>query len=334
MVIGLTGGSGFIGTHFVQEYMSRDDFIRILDIAPPPIKYPADRVHYIQGDIRDKNCAKEFCQGLDCIIHLAAAHHDFGVSREVFYDVNQNGTRSICNAASQSRIQKIVFFSSVAVYDPSGAQITESTLPSPVNDYGASKLAAESEILSWAKAEAVRSAVIIRPAVVFGPGNKANMYNLISQIAKGRYLFNFGNGRNIKSLVYVKNLVDFVLFLLDHPTAAQNTVEIFNYIDSPQLTIRETIETIHQSIDKPMPRVTIPLSAALGFGKIFDLAIAFTGKNLPISSKRILKIATATRFEAPRIASTGFIPVVGLQDGIREMIRWYLSLAAEERQSG
>jgi len=91
---------------------------------------------------------------------------------------------------------------------------TEETAPRPINPYGASKLAAEQEIVRWANEDKSRTAIILRPTVVFGPHSKANIFRLIRQVCDGRFLM-VGSGKNIKSIVYVKNLVDATIYLKD-----------------------------------------------------------------------------------------------------------------------
>jgi nucleoside-diphosphate-sugar epimerase len=213
----------------------------------------------------------------------------------------------------------------VAVYGTKSIPADENIIPEPDNPYGKSKLAAERLIKKWVAAESRRKAFVVRPAVVIGPRNLANMFFLIDQIYKKRYLFNFGTGENIKSIAHVKNLTDFTLFLLRNELTGDERFNIFNYVDYPQLSIRENIKIIHEELGIVLPKVTIPLSLAVLIGTMFDIVIKVTGKNLPISSARLKKIATSTHFEAKNIKKVNFIPGRSIESGIREMVRWYLN---------
>jgi nucleoside-diphosphate-sugar epimerase len=150
----------------------------------------------------------------NCVIHLAAAHKDFGIPEEEYFSVNEGGMKVLCALCTKYNVQKFVFFSSVAVYGTQENSTDENTLPSPDNHYGASKWSAEKVLHQWQHENAERLAIILRPALVFGEGNTANMYRLIDQISKKRY-FNVGRGNNVKSIAYVKNVVNATLYLLN-----------------------------------------------------------------------------------------------------------------------
>ena len=114
-----------------------------------------------------------------------------------------------------------------------------------------------------------RKSIIIRPTVVIGARNLANMYFLIDQIYKNRYLFHFGKGTNIKSIAYVNNLVAFSLFLLFEKLDQIKQYAISNYVDYPQMNFRQTISIIHKQLGKSEPRFRIPLNFALKYKQNF-----------------------------------------------------------------
>jgi nucleoside-diphosphate-sugar epimerase len=323
MNIGITGGSGFIGRYIIELLLEKGISKRIKNIDLEKPRFEA-AIEFFHGDIRDEGKIDRFCEDLDCIIHLAAAHHDFGVSDEEYLDVNENGTKKLLAAMEKHRVDKVIFYSSVAVYGTRNLPADENRIPEPDNPYGASKLAAEHLVKNWVHTQAQRKAYIIRPSVVIGPRNEANMFFLIDQIFKGRYLFNFGNGKNIKSMANVKNLVEFTIDLVQTGFSDSVQCKVFNYVDYPQLTSRESITIIHDEMDKKIPKIVIPLAIATAIGKLFDFVILLSGKNLPISSARIKKIATTTHFEVQNLQVLKKIQKRSVESGIREMVRWYL----------
>ena len=275
---------------------------------------------YVKGDVCDREALTKALNGHDIVFHLAAKHHDFGISRSEYMATNEGGAKALVQAADKVGVKGIVFFSSVAVYGDRDEPTTEDTPLEPSNPYGESKLAAERVFLDWANERSDRCLIIIRPTVVFGPRNRANMYNLIDQIAKGRYI-NIGNGSNIKSVAYVENLVEAILFLLNKLSTG---VHIYNYADSPHLTTREITWIIFDALGKRQPRLKIPLSLALLIGQPFDWAIRLTGKNLPISTARIRKFCTTTHHKADKILKEGFRPRFTIEEGLRKMVGWYI----------
>lgn len=313
----ITGGSGFIGGHF-QNVLEQTSLIN-LDLCHPSSDRKAT---FVQGDIRKLEDVEKVFQNYEVktIISLAAKHHDFGIGHDEYFDTNEEGTAVICKVATKYNVEKIVFFSSVAVYGVHDQISTEESEPKPDSPYGASKLAGESVLKRWALEKADRKVLILRPTVVFGPGNMANMRSLIRQIDSGFY-FHLGKADNIKSIAYVENIVKATLFLMNR---MQNGVSIYNYSDEPQLTTRVIGSTIAKNLRTKI-RFTLPLTLGILIGFLFDLLIKVTGKNLPVSSARIKKLATSTHHSATKIFSEGFIPDYSTIQGLAKMVEWYQS---------
>lgn len=313
-MIFFTGASGFIGSHF-HEVIPQNRIINFDKIEP----LFSNNAKYIKGDIRnidelDKAFSDNKC---DTIVSLAAEHKDFGISESEYFLTNELGTENICKMATKYNINKIVFYSSVAVYGGNTEPSSEEMIPKPNFPYGKSKLAGEKKLIEWVAENNSRSVVIFRPAVVYGERNVANMFRLIMQIKIGRF-FNIGKGDNVKSIAYCKNLVDATIFAMEKMKPG---IEVFNYADSPQLTSREIANTIANSLGKKEP-LTLPYFLVYLMGIPFDIMIKITGKDLPISTKRIKKLCTETRHEAFKILEYGFKPNFTNFDGLKNMVHW------------
>lgn len=318
--IAVTGGAGFIGQHFCRRLHSQSALVSILDIRAP--SYCASTTRQIIGDVRDPAALREALRGANAVLHLAAAHHDFGISRDTFFSVNEGSARSLCGMMDELGIRKLCFFSTVAVYGSGAASTDEATKCRPDTPYGQSKLAGEAVFREWSDQGQGRSVLVIRPTVTFGSGHFANMYTLVRQLASRMYL-PVGTGANRKSLVYIDNLVDATLTLW-HDSGA-GTFDIYNMVDKPDLTSGAIADAVYQGLGTAPPGGRIPLWAALLAAKPFDLVIAVTGLNLPISSARVRKFAdTNTVFSADKLARAGLRPEVTLETGIRRMVEWYL----------
>lgn len=316
MKVLITGDSGFIGS-FLTKKMKHEGFdvvgIDINQQKKYQLNYP-----YIVGNILDTDVLDSCMQGVECIIHLAAEHKDFGISKEQYYAVNEQGMKSLLAVADKYGVKKFLFFSSVAVYGDNQPS-NELTEPKPVNHYGGSKLAGEKVLLRWAKEKNDRSAVILRPAVVFGPSNKANIYRLIKMVCDKKFVW-IGDGNVVKSIAYVENVVDATLFLLK---GMQPGIEIFNYSDEPHLTTEALVQLIAEKAKVKVPNVKIPIAPVKFATKLFDLFAAVTKKDIPITSARILKFNTATEHHSRKIRELGFHPQHSMEYGIEQYVRWY-----------
>jgi len=316
----VTGGTGFIGRWMCERLLADGHEVVLFDLWEPDWEL-APGSNYFFGDIRDKAALLEAFRGCGAVFNLAAAHHDFGIDEETFYAVNEEGSRLVCEAADESGITDIVFYSTVAIFGDAPEPHNEDAPKSPINPYGASKLAGEKVFTEWTARGGDRRVVVIRPTITFGPRNFANMYSLIRQIDSGKYL-NVGDGKNIKSLSYVENLVDLTVFIWKKDD--REPIEILNFIDKPDMTAHEIAATIYCALGKQPPKLKAPLwLAVLLVGLPFDALIKLTGRNFPISSMRLKKMCTQTKFEADRVKASGYEPVCSLEAGIDRMVKWY-----------
>jgi nucleoside-diphosphate-sugar epimerase len=321
MRILLTGGSGFIAGHLAERLAAAGHELTLFDLVEPPA---ARRGYgFVRGDVRDRAALDRALEGCDAVFHLAAAHHDFGLATETYFAVNEGAARVLCDAMTARGIGNVVFYSSVAVYGGAPEPHVENGPTDPEGPYGASKLAGEKVFEAWAAEAPGRRALVIRPTVVFGRDHFANMYSLIRQIASGAYV-RVGAGENVKSLVYVENIVAATLYLWQRPDAP--AFDVFNVVDKPDLTSAEIADAIFDALGRrPLP-VRLPLAGALALAVPFDVASRLTGRNLPISRARVRKLfASRTCFEASKLAATGFRAEVPLREGIARMVRWYMA---------
>lgn len=314
------GGSGFIGGHLIELLVARGVTVDNFDLFPPSRALPAS-VSTTIGDVRDLGALKAAATGATAIINLAAAHHDFGIPTDVFEAVNVDGARNVCQVADELGIANLCFYSSVAVYGSAAGAPDEDSVPEPENDYGRTKLAAETVYRRWRDAVPGRRMLVVRPAVVFGPGHFANVYRLTRQIDRRRF-WPVGAGLNRKSMCAVENLVEATFALWSAPPARED--EVYNYADKPDLRSVEVVETIYRSLGRRAPRRHVPEGLAVALAKPFDVLGRVIGKDLPITSARIRKLAsTETMFTADRVRATGFVPRVSLTEALEEMVRWY-----------
>lgn len=317
--VSVTGGAGFIGHHICERLGDQGALESIIDLRASRSRRVQGR--HILGDVRDPEALRVAFRGANAVLHLAAAHHDFGIDDTTYFSVNEGGARQICQVMDDMGIRKLCFMSSVAVYGSEYTCPDETTECRPDTPYGRSKLAGEEVFQEWAAQGEDRSVLVIRPTVTFGAGHFANMYMLIRQIASGLYVA-VGPGQNRKSLVYVDNLVAATLSLW----ARTNTpaFEVYNVVDKPDLTSRAIAEAVHRALERSLPAINVPTWAALMAAKPFDAVIALTGLNLPVSSDRVRKFVEAnTTYSADKLARSGFRPFVTLEEGIERMVRWY-----------
>ncbi|EKN3948949.1 NAD-dependent epimerase/dehydratase family protein [Yersinia enterocolitica] len=311
MSVALIGGSGFIGTNLAKLFTEKNIEFTIMDKVKSDV-YP-DRWKYC--DVTEYNGLLSSLRGHDTIINLAAEHKDNVRPISLYYQVNVDGAKNICNAADELNIKNIVFTSSVAVYGFVEKDTDESGEYAPFNHYGKSKLEAEKIYDAWFTSSPDKKLVTIRPTVVFGVGNRGNVYNLFRQIATGKFLM-IGSGENEKSMAYVENVATFLKLTLSFPVG----YHLINYVDKPDFTMNELSTVIYTCLDKNSKVIRVPYVVGVCAGYIFDFLAKVSGKELPISSIRIKKFCAKTQFSSMNVGAYNFIAPFSLQDAVVKTI--------------
>mgnify|MGYP000671926814 FL=1 len=212
----------------------------------------------------------------------------------------------------------IIFTSSVAIYGFAPADTDESGEPNYFNDYGRTKYLAEQVYKEWQTEDPDnRTLLIVRPTVIFGEGNRGNVYNLLKQIAAGRFVM-FGNGKNRKSMAYVENVAAF----LEYSLSFKPGLHIYNYIDKPDFDMNTLVSEARKTLfGKNDVGLRLPALLGMGIGYFADFVAKVTGKTLPVSSIRVKKFMGTTQF-ASSVSETGFIPPVSLEEGLARTLRY------------
>lgn len=291
------GGSGFIGSVFVLSSSNQKE-LQVLDKQENKLL----TCPWIDCDIRDKESLNNKLQGFDYVINLAAEHRDDVSPASLYYDVNVQGTRNILDAMDKNGIKKILFTSSVAVFGLNKENPTEDHPSDPFNHYGKSKWQAEEILREWYnKNPKDRKLTIIRPTVVFGENNRGNVFNLLKQIASGKFMM-VGNGKNKKSMAYVGNIASF----LEYCVINMKGYQVYNYIDKPDMNMNELVSQVETSLNKKIPATRLPKWLGILGGYIFDALGFVTKKQYSVSSVKVKKFCATTQFDATKAHSSGF----------------------------
>jgi nucleoside-diphosphate-sugar epimerase len=309
----IIGGSGFIGTRFCLRLMKSKKSFQIIDKAPSGL-FPKQ---VLRADVR-KPLSFSFSSKPSVLINLAAEHRDDVRPLSLYDEVNVDGARNISDLARAKGVNKIIFTSSVAVYGFAPLGTNESGAIVPFNDYGRTKWEAEQVYKQWqAEDPQNRTLVIVRPTVVFGERNRGNVFNLLRQIASGKFVM-VGDGLNRKSMAYVENVAAFLEYSLDFKPG----VHIYNYIDKPDFTMNTLVAHVNKLLGRSAAiKLRLPFSFGLLIGSSFDVVSKITGKKFPISAIRVKKFCANSVYESA-IESTGFIPPVPLMDAIEKTVRF------------
>ena len=270
-----TGASGFLGNS-VRPLLART--------------YEVVTVGLASQDDYTVNIAKEtpkLRERYDVVLHAAGKAHSVPkteAERQVFFDVNLQGTKNLCAALEKVGVPRaFVFISTVAVYGCDyGENITEEHPLNGTTPYAVSKRLAEEYLQKWCYEHNVILG-IIRPSLIAGPNPPGNLGAMIEGIHRGRYLSITGSKAR-KSVLMVEDIATLVPLLAEKGG-------IYNVCDSYQPTFRELEMIVCNQLGKPLP-MSIPYWMAKCMALLGDCL----GKKAPINSLKLKKITKSLTF--------------------------------------
>ncbi len=283
----ITGGTGFVGKALIQRL---DDYLVVLATR-------ADFANWYK-----------VLAGMTVVVHLAARVHVMQDTEAdpltAFRAVNLENTLNLARQAAAAGVKRFVFISSVKVNGEitrPGLAFNEADVPSPQDAYGQSKHEAEVGLRQIA-ADTGMEVVIIRPPLVYGPGVKANFAALMRAVQRG-WPLPLGAVHNLRSLVALDNLVDFIVTCITHLQAANQT---FLVSDGQDLSTTELVRGMAQAAGVPARLLPVPVWAlqagASLLGKGDAVPRLYGNLQVDISKARSL---------------LGWVPPVSVEEGLR-----------------
>ena len=314
MKITLIGGSGFVGTRLIDLLKQTNVELQNIDKQQSAF-YP--EITTI-ANVLDKEKITDLLKGTDLVVLLAAEHRDNVSPTSLYYGVNVSGMKNTLEAMDANGIKRIIFTSSVAVYGLNKQNPNEEHEKDPFNHYGKSKWQAEQLLQEWYKNHSDWNINIIRPTVIFGERNRGNVYNLLKQIASGKFMM-IGNGNNLKSMAYVGNVAAFIKFLTENKISNYN---VFNYIDKPDFSMNRLVSLVSKVLKKNIPATHLPIWLGMFGGYCFDFLAFITRRKLSVSSVRVKKFCATTQFDSTKALNSGFKPPYSLEEGLAQTLEF------------
>jgi nucleoside-diphosphate-sugar epimerase len=299
--IALTGATGFIGQHLLRELPKRGYRLRVLLRRPTEIPAPSSSA--VIGDLARPQNMSEALAGIDAVIHTAGlAHAMSGVPEDDYRTFNTEATIRLAQAAHRAGAKRFVFLSSIRAQCGAVEEAvqTESLEPKPVDAYGRSKLAAEQGLaaldIDW---------VALRPVLVYGPGVKGNMAELI-RIARSRLPLPFGGLTARRSLLSLDNLVSAVDRALSAPAPLRRPLVV---ADPEPVTFPEMIAAIRRGLGRRPGLLPVP-SAMLA------AACRVTGRE-----EAYRRLAGSLVADSTALRQLGWAPSVSTPEGLASLMR-------------
>lgn len=302
MLIALSGATGFIGQYLLRVLQKRGHRVRVL-LRRPTAAMPSLVTSAVIGDLRHPQNLATALEGVHAVIHSAGvAHAASGLPEDDYRTINTAATAALARAAERSGVSRFVFLSSIRAQCGPVAEtvMTETVEPRPTDAYGKSKLAAERSLaelnLDW---------VALRPVLVYGPGVKANMAQLI-RLAQSPFPLPLGSITAQRSLLSLENLGSAIETVL---ATSQTLRRAYIVADREALTVGQMIAAMRQELGR-RPNV-FPFPAAL-----LNALCRAAGQ-----SEAYGRVSGSLVADPSALMSLGWRPAVETASGLRMLMR-------------
>ena len=312
----LTGATGFVGSAIQQRIVADGNYS--LTIAVRNINEQSDTVRIIKVDDLNTNTDwSEALKGVDVVVHSAARVHVMDDKSAdpltEFRKVNVEGTLNLARQAVEAGVKRFIFISSIKVNGEGtelGKPYTEHSKPNPIDPYGISKYEAEQGLLKIAETTSLEF-VIIRPTLIYGENVKGNFHSLMKWTYRGVPLPIGRIKHNLRSLISVDNLVDFIGTCIEHKDAKN---EVFLISDDDDISTAGLLEEIARGLGVKNKAVNIPA----GFINTAASAIGKSGVAQRLSGSLQVDISKAKKL-------LGWHPKYSTSESIQKTARSYKS---------
>jgi nucleoside-diphosphate-sugar epimerase len=311
----ITGGAGFLGINLVRYLLDKDHNVVSLDIAP--FAYPEkSRVKIVTGDIRDRSSVDRAMEGVDIVVHTAAALPLY--TPEDIRTTDLDGTRNVLEVAEKHKVERMIHISTTAVYGiPDHHPLYEDDRLDGVGPYGQAKVQAE-EICKQFRTKGM-CIPIVRPKSFVGP-ERLGIFALLYDWAKDGKGFPIpGNGKNRYQLLDVEDLCDAIYLCATLDCDKAN--DTFNIGAKEFTTIKEDYQAVLDEAGFSKKIVTIPAGPAILALQILEklkLSPVYKWAYGTITTDSFVSIEKAER-------ELGFKPKHSNKDALVRNYRWYIA---------
>lgn len=315
-MIVITGASGLIGTALAKtlskEYPLRLQVRKRAKLSPEIARNC--QVKEIDFETCTENMLNSMLEGVDTVIHSAGLVHQPDATYGEYELLNVRTTEQLASLAAKTGVKTFVLLSTSAVYGHGPFEnIPESGPLNAETPYAMSKLRCEQYLQNIAGLERI---IVIRPALVFGAGDRGNLISLIRQINSGKY-FNIGGNTARKSLIYANDVAEAIRLLIKHAPHGYNE---YNVANPDTISVTELSNQIAICLKKSGQLVSLP-EPLLRVGA--SLCQSILGNKSPVTVSKIEKLTTTTTCCVQKLTdTTKFAPSVSLADALTSEITW------------
>ncbi len=311
----ITGGTGFLGVYLARHFVKNKYKVVLLDVAELTAVDLQKKVLVEHADIRNKKKLLEIFKKYrpQYVVHAAAAlpiQHD----RKTIMDVNVTGTKNVLDASLKSKVKRVVFISSTALYGvPKHLPERETDPIAPIGHYGESKQFGENLCLKYHKKGLKVN--VLRPKTFLGPERLGVFTLWFEAIYQNKPVFMLGKGHNLYQLLEVNDLCK----AIEAALLSRKSGEIFNVGTDKYDTWAEDLGALIKHAKSKSKIVGFPVKASQAILAVLEKMnlspiVAWHYKTLPVDS--YVSIDKAKKY-------LSFKPTKSNKEILTESYDWY-----------
>ena len=323
----VTGATGQLGSHIVEQLRAAGEKVRVLVRPGRDLGFLQQQgAEIVEGDLRDAEAIKQAADGAAIVYHCAAKVSDWGPWR-AFEEEAVTSTRNVVAACRSAGVQRLLHVSSISVYGhPTAAPGTKINEETPLGRsfwmwdyYPRAKLLAEGIAREYAET------TIVRPSWLYGPRDRITIPRVIPALMQKRAPM-IGSGENYLNIIYAGDVAAGAILAANHPDAKG---QAYNVCSEGEVMQKDLLNALTDALS--LPRVTkhVPYWLAIRWAFVLEASAKMLLRSKPptITRRAVYLIGRSTQYSTQKAREQlGWKPQVGIQEGVRRTLEWFVSL--------
>lgn len=316
----VTGASGYVGGHIVSLLLESKLKVRVFVRSASKVRTLIDKgVEVVEGSLEDGSSLQKAMQGVYGVYHIAAVYREAKFPEEYFFKVNAEGTKNVFEEAIKAGVSRVVYCSTGGVLgDITNPPGNDSTPYAPGDMYQRSKVEAEKIALSYYR-EGKIGGVIIRPAMVYGPGDTRHQ-KLFKMVSRGKFFY-VGDGMRDVHFVNVEDLARAFKLGMDH---TEVNGQIYSIAGRAPTKLKYAVNIIADHLKVKRPWIHIPVKPMQLAGTMCELICKPFGIEPPLYKRRVDFFTKNRNFDVEKPKrELGYEAAMPVEQEIKYVADWY-----------
>jgi nucleoside-diphosphate-sugar epimerase len=322
MKVLVTGGTGFTGSHLTRRLLDRGHQVVVIDsqkgMCYDDLVKLGAKVHL--GSITDRDLVNKAVKGCEVVHHVAAMFRQVNQPKQVYWDVNVEGTRVVLDAALRHGVRSVVNCSTQGVHGDIKHEPGDEHSPiAPADYYQYTKYEGEKVIPEFLGQGT--KIVTLRPTAIYGPGDPDRYMIIFKKVKNGQFLM-FGDGTTHYHPVYIDNLVDAFEVAAE---SKQGDGEAYIIGDEKYYSLNDLVTEVAHSLGVDLHIRHLPFWPLWTAALACEVVYKPLPQDPPLFRRRVDWFRQNRAFSIHKAQrDLGYKPKVGLEDGLAHTARWYL----------